>query len=203
MGNKQRLFEIMGKVNPEFIIKEDVPARDPSWIDDNSLSVGELKEAINIYSHSKSKEEALARAKNSGVDILKCVVGLIGVAGFIAGTAGIGGAVVAIAGGAAVGGAGAASTLDDVRKVFKKLLGPKTKTAPKTPTGFMQLLNIDPEVSILLDDNIENEFIQFAVNKLNSMQDTEPVPNFFNELREFIKEKYAQVYNIGYGQSVQ
>ena len=82
--------------------------------------------------------------------------------------------------------------------VFKKLLGPKTKSAPKTPTGFMQLLNIDSEVSVLLDDRIEEEFITFAVNLLNSMQETEPVPNFFEKLREFIKQKYAQVYNISY-----
>ncbi len=202
--NKQRLFEVMGKVNPDFILKEadatppTPDQRNPSFIDDDTLSVGELKAAIYIYSHSKSKEEAIATAKKSGLDVLKCVVGLIGVAGFVAGTIGSGGALAAIAGGVVMGGAGAASTGHDTFNVFKKLLGPKTKAAPKTPTGFMQLLNIDPEVSILLDDAIEERFIEFAVQKLNSMQDTEPVPNFFEELRLYIKEKYAQVYNISY-----
>jgi len=204
-NNKERLFEVMHRVNPDFIIKEMAAPtpnrRNPSFIDDNTLSVGELREAINIYEHSASKEEALAKAKSSGVDVLKCVVGLIGVAGFVAGTIGTGGALAAVAGGVAMGGAGAASTGHDTWKVFKKLLGPKTKAAPKTPTGFMQLLNIDSEVSVLLDDRIEDEFIEFAVNKLNSMPDTDPVPNFFNELREFIKQKYAQTYNIAYGQT--
>lgn len=208
--NKQRLFEMMQKINPDFKINEIAPVpptpptpsrRNPSFIDDNTLSVGELREAIRIYSHSKTKEEALAAAKSSGVDVLKCLVGLIGVAGFVVGTVGTGGALAAVAGGVAMGGAGAAATGHDVFNVFKKLLGPKTKSAPKTPTGFMQLLNIDSEVSVLLDDRIENEFIQFAVTKLNSMQDTEPVPNFFNELRDFIKQKYAQVYNIAYGET--
>jgi len=206
--SKERLFEVMKRVNPDFVLNEQAPQpppstpneKNPSFIDDNTLSVGELKEAIRIYSHSKTKEEALATAKSSGADVLKCLIGLIGVAGFIAGTVGTGGALAAVAGGVAMGGAGAAATGLDVLNVFKKLLGPKTKSAPKTPSGFMQLLNIDSEVSVLLDDRIENEFINFAVNKLNSMQDTEPVPNFFNELRNFIKEKYAQVYNIAYGE---
>jgi hypothetical protein len=209
INTKQKLFEMMQKVNPDFVIKEVAPAptpltpdrRSPSFIDDNTLSVGELKAAIYIYSNAKTKDDALAAAKSLSVDISKCVVGLIGVAGFIAGTVGSGGLLAAVAGGVVAGGAGAASTGHDVMNVFKRLLGPKTKSAPKTPTGFMQLLNIDSEVSVLLDDRIENEFIQFAVTKLNSMQDTEPVPNFFNELRGFIKEKYAQVYNIAYGQT--
>lgn len=199
--NKERLFEVMGKVNPDFILNEQnpqPPERDPSWIDDNTLSVGELKQAIYIYSHSKSKEEAIETAKKSGVDILKCVVGLIGAAGFVAGTIGTGGALVAVAGGVAMGAAGSAATTHDIYNVFKKFMGPKKKSDPKTPSGFMQLLRIDPEVSILLDDRIENEFIDFAVKKLNTMQNTEPVPNFFNELRQFIKEKYAQIYNISY-----
>lgn len=211
-NNKQRLFEVMSRVNPEFNMNEidAVPSaqpmsdrKNPSFIDDNTLSVGELKEAIRIYTHSKSKEEALAKAKDSGADVLKCLVGLIGVAGFVAGTIGTGGALAAVAGSVAMGGASAAATGHDVFNVFKKLLGPKTKSAPKTPSGFMQLLNIDAEVSILLDDRIENEFIQYAVNKLNSMQDTQPVPVYFNELRTFIKEKYAKLYNVAYGQTIQ
>ena len=204
-NTKERLFEVMKKVNPDFMINEVAPPRpnrrSPSFIDDNTLSVGELKEAINIYSHSESEEAAMAKAKEAGTDVVKCLVGLIGVAGFVAGTVATGGGLaVAVAGSAVVGAAGVAATMHDTFKVFKKLLGPKTKAAPKTPTGFMQLLNIDSEVSVLLDDRIEEEFIQFAVNKLASMQDTEPVPNFFEELRKFIKKmNYAQTYNIAFG----
>ena len=206
--NKQRLFEVMQKLNPDFVIKEVVPVTpptpnrsNPSFIDDNTLSVGELKAAIIIYSHAESKEAAMAAAKESGADILKCVVGLIGAAGFVAGTVATGGIVAAVAGGFLVSAAGAASTVHDTRNIFKKLMGPKTKAAPKVPTGMMQMLDISPEVSILLDDAIEERFIEFAVNKLNSMPDTSPIPNFFNELREFIKQQYAQTYNIAYGET--
>lgn len=198
MSTKKRLFEIMYLLNPEMVLNEQDEQRNPSFVDDNTLSVGELKEAIRLYTHSKSKDELLANAKKSGADVLKCVVGLIGVAGFVAGTIGTGGALAAVAGSVAMGAAGAAATTHDITTVFKKLLGPKNANSPKTPNGFMQLLNIDKEVSILLDDKIENEFINFAVQKLNSMSDTEPVPNFFEELRGFIKEKYAQVYNIAF-----
>lgn len=115
---KQKLFEMMEKINPDFKINEVASPtpdrRNPSFIDDNTLSVGELKEAINIYSHSENKEEALKKAKNAGVDVLKCLIGLIGVAGFVAGTVGTGGALAAVAGGVIAGGAGAASTGHDV-----------------------------------------------------------------------------------------
>lgn len=198
MNTKKRLFEIMYRLNPEMIINEQDEQRNPSFVDDNKLTVGELKEAIRLYTHSKSKDELIANAKKSGADVLKCVVGLIGVAGFVAGTVGTGGALAAVAGGVAMGVAGTAATAHDIKSLFNKLLGPKTNNSPKTPNGFMQLLNIDKEVSILLDDRIENEFIDFAVQKLLSMNDTEEVPNFFDELRGFIKEKYAQIYNIGY-----
>jgi hypothetical protein len=203
--NKQRLFEMMERINPDFINEvinatRLIPNRNSeTFIDDDTLSVGELRAAIYIYSNAKSQEEALETAKKSGADVLKCLIGLIGVAGFVAGTVGTGGMLAVIAGGTAASVAGAAATGHDIINVFKKLLGPKNKSAPKTPTGFMQLLNIDKEVSVLLDDRIENEFIDFAVNELNSMQDREPVPNYFEKLRTFIKEKYAQIYNIGYG----
>ena len=198
MNSKKRLFEVMHRLNPEMVLNEQDEHRNPPFVDDDRLSVGELKEAIKLYMHSKSKEELLANAKKSGSDILKCVIGLIGVAGFVAGTVGTGGALAAVAGGAAMGVAGTAATASDIKSLFKKLLGPKTNNSPKTPNGFMQLLNIDKEVSILLDDRIENEFVDYAVQKLTSMSDTEPVPNFFEELRGFIKQKYAQVYNIAF-----
>lgn len=200
VDNKKRLFEVMYRLNPEMRLNEAEEERDPSFVDDDNLTVGELKAAIAIYSTSKSKEEAEAKAKQKGKDVLKCVVGIISVAGFVAGTVGTGGALAAGAAvvGAATGAIETAANGKQIFDVFKKLLGPKTQNSPKTPNGFMQLLNIDKEVSILLDDRIENEFMQYAVNKLNSMSNTESVPNFFNELRNFIKEKYAQVYNIGY-----
>lgn len=198
MSTKKRLFEIMYLLNPEMVLNEQEEQRNPSFVDDDKLTVGELKEAIKLYTHSKNKDELLANAKKSGADVLKCVIGLIGVAGFVAGTVGTGGALAAVAGGVTMGVAGTAATVSDITTVFKKLLGPKNANSPKTPNGFMQLLNIDKEVSILLDDKIENEFINFAVQKLNSMSDTESVPNFFDELRGFIKEKYAKVYNIAF-----
>jgi len=202
-NNKIRLFEMMNKINPDFIIKEiDTNTSNTSFVNDSTLSVGELKAAINLYLHSKTKEEALANSKKLGADVTKCLLGLISVAGFVAGTVLTGGglAVAAVASSTAIGVASTIATADDTRNVFKKLLGPKAKDAAKTPSGFMQLLNIDPEVSILLDDKIENAFVEYAVRILNSMADTEPVPNFFNQLKIFIRDKYAQIYNIGYGQ---
>lgn len=192
MSTKKRLFEIMYRLNPEMVLNEQEEQRNPSFVDDDRLSVGELKEAIRLYTESKSEKELLKKAEATGKDVLKCVVGIVELVGAV-GSIGATGPV-----GVVMSAAGAMATARDVKNLFKKLLGPKQNNSPQTPPGFMQLLNIDKEVSILLDDKIENEFVDFAANKLMSMSDTEPVPNFFEELRGFIKEKYAQVYNIAF-----
>lgn len=199
MSTKKRLFEIMYRLNPEMVLNEQDGQRNPSFVDDNTLSVGELKEAIKLYTHSKSKDELVANAKKSGADVLKCVIGLIGAVGFVAGTVGTGGALAAVAGSVAMGAAGTAATAHDIKNLFTKLLAPKTVNSIKDQNPFMKLLHIDKEVSILLDDRIENKFIEYAVQKILSMSDTEPVPVFFDELRKFIKEEYKlNLYNIAY-----
>lgn len=145
-----------------------------SIIDDNSLSVGELKTLLGILSKSKTKEEAMAKIKSIGGDVFELGIGMIPVVGNIIGT------------GISIGG------------IFSKLLAPKKDgdATPKSPNEFMQLLQIDKEVSILLDDKIEFAFIKYATDLLNKLPDTEPVPNFFNQLKEFIKDKYSQYYNL-------
>jgi len=160
--------------------------------DDGTLSVGELKMAIGIVTHSKNKEEAMAKLKNAGADVLKVGVGLIGVGAVVF----AGGALAAVAGSAVVVGGGMAATASDTLNVFKKLFAPKKKGEEKTPNDFMKMLSIDTDVSVLLDDNIEFAFITYAQQLLDSMPDTDPLPNFFEELKKFIKEKYSSVYNL-------
>ena len=163
-----------------------------SIVDDNTLTVGELKTAIGIVSKAKNKDEAIKIAKSIGVDVLKCTVGLIGVGAVVFS----GGVVAAVAGGAAITAGSVASTGHDTFNVFKKIFAPQQKGGNKEPNEFMKLLQIDNEVSVLLDDKIEYAFIDFAVNLLNSLPDTDPVPDFFEKLKEFIKEKYATLYNL-------
>lgn len=199
----QKIYEIMSKLSPEFKLTEgpsfntsfgdtfntpdlqntnsdtitttttlNKPTQTNSIVNDNQLNVGELKYFIDLLSKSKSKEELMAKSKEAGADILKLAVGFIPIVGNVVGT-GI-----------------------DVAGVFKKLFKPKTGPEAKSPNEFMQLLSIDSEVSILLDDKIEYDFIEYAINSLNKMPDNSPVPDFFEELKKYIKDKYSKIYNL-------
>lgn len=163
-----------------------------SIVDDNTLTVGELKTAIGIVNKAKNKDEAIKMAKGIGADVLKCTVGLIGVGAVVFS----GGVVAAVAGSVAITAGSVAATGHDAFNVFKKIFAPQQKGGNKEPNEFMKLLQIDNEVSVLLDDKIEYAFIDFAVNLLNSLPDTAPVPDFFEKLKEFIKEKYSTLYNL-------
>lgn len=143
-----------------------------SIVDDNVLTVGELKTAIDILTKSKNKDEAIAKAKAVGADVSKLMVGLIPVVGNVIST------------GIEIGG------------VFKKLFEPKKSVNNKEPNDFMKLLSIDDELSVLLDDNIEYAFVKYATDLVGSMSDTDPLPDFFEKLKEFIKEKYSTLYNL-------
>lgn len=143
-----------------------------SIVDDNVLTVGELKTAIDILTKSKNKDEAIAKAKAVGADVSKLMVGLIPVVGNVI-SAGI-----------------------DIGGVFKKLFEPKKSVNNKEPNDFMKLLSIDDELSVLLDDNIEYVFIKYATDLVGSMSDNDPLPDFFEKLKEFIKEKYSTLYNL-------
>jgi len=76
------------------------------------------------------------------------------------------------------------------------LFSPKTGPSNKTPNEFMKLLSIENEVSILLDDKIEYDFINYAVELINKMPDSAPLPDFFEELKKFIKDKHSKIYNL-------
>lgn len=213
--NKQRLFEIMGKVNPDFVIKEAgvispppmPPPASPELqqkiaaeraayaaqgiVDDGEVSIGELKTAIKLMMRTKDKPSALQMAKEKfgeNSDVYKLVVGLAGAATIFTG----GGAVVV-----GIGILGAAVTAGEAFNFFKKMFNKESTNGIHTQNPFMEKLKIDPEVSTILDKNIENEFVQYAADTIMQMSDTAPMPDFFEKLKQFLKDKnYAQKYTI-------
>ncbi len=197
----QKIYEAFGRLNPDFKLNEDetftstfdTPSIDSnitdnsvnnkntnpsgtinnsSIVDDNILTVGELKMAIEILRTTKNKEEIIAKGKAAGADVAKILIGLVPVVGNVI-TTGL-----------------------DVGGVFKKIFAPKKTVDTKEPNDFMKLLSIDSELSVLLDDNIEYAFVDYAVSLINSMSDTDPLPDFFEKLKQFIKEKYSTLYNL-------
>ena len=198
----EKIYEAFNRLNPDFKLNEDetftstfdTPSIDSNTVSstvnntqtgeqnsninsasivaDNKLTVGELRFFIETLKKSKNTEEALAKLKAIGGDVAKLGINLIPVIGNYVGAA------------------------MDTAGIFKKLFAPKTGGGNKEPNDFMKLLSIDTEVSVLLDDKIEYAFIDYAVNLLNSLPDTSPVPDFFEKLKEFIKEKYSTLYNL-------
>lgn len=140
---------------------------------DDVLTVGELKQALEILQTTKDKEEAKKKAMSIGKDVLKIATGLASL-----------GALQAV--GAAL----------DLGSLIKKLNNPKNPQ-PKSENEFMQLLQIDPDVSKILDDKIEYEFIEWAKDGLSKLSDDTPVPSFFSELKKYIGKEITPKYNIG------
>jgi hypothetical protein len=113
----------------------------------------------------------------AGKDVLKLGVGLIPIAGQL---------------GIAVK---AASVGLQVFNIFKELSDPKAPE-PKMANDFMALFQINPEVSALLDDKVEYDFIKYAETEIKKLSDDKPVPDFFKELQKFIQQKYSKEHNI-------
>jgi hypothetical protein len=113
----------------------------------------------------------------AGKDVLKLGVALIPIAGQL---------------GIAVK---AASVGLQVFNIFKELSDPKAPE-PKMANDFMALFQINPEVSALLDDKVEYDFIKYAETEIKKLSDDKPVPDFFKELQKFIQQKYSKEHNI-------
>lgn len=140
---------------------------------DDVLTVGELKQALEILQTTKDKEEAKKKAMSIGKDVLKIATGL-----------------------ASLGALQTVGVALDLGSLIKKLNNPKNPQ-PKSENEFMQLLQIDPDVSKILDDRIEYEFIDWAKDGLSKLSDDTPVPSFFSELKKYIGKEITPKYNIG------
>ena len=140
---------------------------------DDVLTVGELKQALKILQTTKDKEEAKKKALGIGKDVLKIATGL-----------------------ASLGALQAVGVALDLGSLIKKLNNPKNPQ-PKSENEFMQLLQIHPDVSKILDDKIEYEFIEWAKDGLSKLSDDTPVPSFFSELKKYIGKEITPKYNIG------
>ena len=158
--NKQRLFEMMQKVNPDFkktLNEQDIqPADQPPTNQNFQLKTyGDLKKLINVI-----------QLKQKGNKI-----------------AGIG--LDAILG--AIPGLGTAKTAFDIFKAaFNK---PDTK---KTNT-WLDKLDIDDDTSAIVDDTVENGFLQTMTNMISGRPDTDMLePNFDmnTQLVDYLKKNY-------------
>jgi len=85
-------------------------------------------------------------------------------------------------------GAATAKSLWDIAKSMYSLPDDK-----KTNTG-LDFLNVDDEVSAIVDDTIENDFLKTLAGRLKALPDETPLQqiNMTNLLAKFIADKFSQ-----------
>ena len=158
--NKQRLFEMMQKVNPDFKINENLVLKENAPSDilntgkntvrniamDKQLGAnfrletyGDLKQLINVILKTQKGELVGSKVAGAGMDVaLGLVPGLSSVKSL----------------------AGIISTMYNA---------PDTK---KTNT-WLDKLNIDDDLSKIVDDRVENGFLQDLIKEISGRADTD------------------------------
>lgn len=79
--------------------------------------------------------------------------------------------------------------VQDANGMIKKLYG--ADDTFKTQTG-LDLLNIDDNISKIVDDQIEAAFINDLLKTIERMDDNDPIPNVEDALKAFLKRNFDQ-----------
>ena len=77
----------------------------------------------------------------------------------------------------------------DAKEIVAKMMGAEDDF--KTQTG-LDLLNMDDNVSKIVDDRIEQNFLNRFLIFLDSLDDNEPVPNVEEKFSEYLKTTFDQ-----------
>lgn len=159
---KQRLFEIMSKINHDFINEDNLVNTQQQVNTQQGLNYelktyGDLKKLINVV---KLKQKG-AKLAGVGIDAILGALPFIG---------------------------NAKSAFDIYKAAFSR---PDTK---KTNT-WLDKLDVDDQVSAIVDDTVENGFLDAMANIFNSKPDNEQLnPNFDmnDEMNKYLSNRYSQ-----------
>lgn len=77
----------------------------------------------------------------------------------------------------------------DAKEIVAKMMGAEDEF--KTQTG-LDLLNMNDNVSKIVDDRIEQNFINRFLMFLNGLEDNDPIPNVEEKFSEFLKTTFDQ-----------
>ena len=77
--------------------------------------------------------------------------------------------------------------LKDANAIAKKLIGAEDEF--RTQTG-LDLLNIPDDMSKIVDDKVENAFINSFLKFLGEQDDNDPIPNVEEKFNEFLKTNF-------------
>ena len=136
---------------------------------DTIQTVGQLKKVINLY---RLKAVGKGTAKIAGGVVVDAAIDEL--TGKIPGLQ----AAFSLFG-------GAKDTVSMIKKYYS------AEDNFKTNTG-LDKLNIDDNVSKIVDDEIENAFLKALMDMLNGMNDSDEIPDVNQALQDYLKEKFNQ-----------
>ena len=132
------------------------------------LKVGDVKKALGYMNKKKNKEAAIAAAKAAGA---------AGVEALIDAIPGFASAKTVAAG---------AKTMYDIYKAAQEVSPEDKKKNP-----LWDMLTIDPDTSAIVDDAVEQKFIQALGDKIKGMSDDDDLVDADEMLAAYLKGKYS------------
>ena len=143
-------------------------------LSDGKITLGDMKKTVELIQSGMRKEELKAKAKSVGGDVFNLVTTLAPIPNVL----------------------DFAITAKDVGEGLLGII--KGVSNPASPmklnqNPIMQALQVDPELSSILDDQIENDFLAGELNKMLAMADQNPdqeIPDVTEMLRDFLNQKY-------------
>lgn len=182
INNKERLFEVMKKVNPDFIINEA------------DFIQGAINKAVGL-STNKANINQNTDASNGDLKLetygdLKIVLDKISKKQKIGKIAGIASGIIfsiATMGASNLIQAGMSAGLDTFKSFYGRPDNKKTGT-------WLDKIDVDDNFSKIVDDNVEEDFLKTMINLFNSYPDDKPLEPDFN-MNEKLKEYLSQHYD--------
>ena len=138
-----------------------------------TLTVGELRDMVEILSSQEDKNAKKAKLKKLGGIVFKLGASMVPVIGGI------------LAVGVEVG--------DNIASIFGAITDPKAINQGKIKNEpWVRMLGIDTEFSKIIDDGIEDEFLKMYISKytkgIMAANPDAPLPNFTDELAKYINK---------------
>ena len=145
---------------------------------DGKITMGDLKQSIELMRSKISKDEMKLRAKSLGGDIFNLVTTLAPIPNVLD---------------AVITGKDVVEGLLGIVKTVSDPMRNKSAGTNLQQNPLMSILQVDPELSKILDDQIEQDFLKQELNTLLKQADTNPnapMPDMTQVFRDFLNKKY-------------
>ena len=189
MMDKIKMFELMHKLSPESKLNEAGPEFDSSFGDSFNLDFQTTQPEPTTNQPNPLNQGNNYTLKTYG-DLKKIIYAIKTKKKGLK----IGGVALDVIVNAIPYAGAAKTTFDFVKAAFAK---PDTK---KTNT-WLDKLDVDDEASAIIDDKVENGFLEYISKQINSQPDNKPLEANFNmndELSKYLSQNYNNRTITGY-----